>query len=299
MRARALIVVAMLAAGCIGAAGEGTVPAGDLLATARQAAAERIDDPELVRVEGVEPPRRVETEEQTIVIHEDPVPGDGKAPGWVYTFEDAGRTVTVALRADGEIVAESVDDDPGPTEPLGDWSLGTDEAAEAVFEHPNVSEPGQEVVVRWTLTGGDEPVWKAALSTPGSFDEQSVVVDARDGEVIEVEGCRDADTMDGGMASRGTSGTVTPASETEVEIELSHTGAIDASWDLQGGFGEATAELLHDGTVVETETMSGGGGHTVGLSEAEPGRYVARLTTEEGAHDASIELSATWTVVEC
>lgn len=289
----------MLAAGCIGAAGEGTVPAGDLLSTARHAAAEQIEDPELVRVEGVEPPRRVETEERTIVVHEDPEPGDGETPGWAYTFAGQDRAVTVAVRADGEIVAEAVDADPGPTEPLGDWSLGSEEAAEAVFEHPNVSSPGEEVIIRWTLTGGDEPVWEAALSTPGSFDEQSVVVDAREGEVVEVEGCRDADSMDFGFSGGNGSGVISPASELAVRTELPHEGTVNVSWRLEGGVGEATAELVHDGSVIHEESMSNVEHRTIGYAEAEPGRYVARLITERGVHEAEIGLSTTWTVLDC
>lgn len=289
----------MLAAGCVGVLPDGTVAAGELLSTARQAAAERIDDPELVRVEGVEPPHRLESEERTVVVHEDPEPGDGEAPGWTYAFAGEDRLVTVAVRAEGEVVAEAVDRRPAPVDPLGDWSLGSPEAAEAIVEHPKVTEPGEDVVVEWTLTGGDEPVWEVAMHVPDSSGWQEIVVDARDGEVLSVEGCWDASGASAGFSAGNTSGPLTPASDMSVDTDLPHAGWIDVSWALEGGIGEATAELIHNGTVVETFPMSGSEGHGVAYGETGPGHYVARLTTEQGAHDAEVGLSAAWTALDC
>lgn len=300
MQGRALVLVAaMLAAGCVGALADGTVPAGELLSTAWQAAAERIDDPELVRVEGVEPPHRVETDDQTLVVHEDPRPGDGQAPAWTYTFLGRERAATVAVRDDGEIVAEVVDASPQGLEPLEDWSLDSDEAAEAIVAHPGVSEPGEDVIVEWRLAGGGAPVWEAALHTPASLGRQKIVLDARDGEVIEVEGCRDADSRRGEGSIGNTSGPLTPAFDMSVDIDLPHPGWVNVSWSLHGGIDEATAELLHDGTVIREETMAGVGGRSVKVAEADPGTYDARLTTEDGVHDAEIGISAAWTLLEC
>lgn len=289
----------MLAAGCIGAAGARTAPAEALLSTARQAAAERIDDPKLVQVEGVEPPHRIETDDQMLVVHEDPEPGDGHAPGWSYTFLGRERAARVAVRDGGEIVAEAVDASPGDLEPLGDWSLDSDGAADAIVRHPNVSEVGEDVIVEWTLAGGAEPVWEATLASAGSISQQEIVVDARSAEVLGVSGCRDATDRSGSGVSYHAEGPVAPGSEMDVSLDLEHRGEINVTWMLEEGLGEVTVELLHDGDIVHRTTMTRLGTVTKGFAEMDPGSYTARMRADAAVRLGEIELSGSWTLLEC
>lgn len=310
--------LALLLAGCIGGAPTGT--AQGLLDDARDAAGERVDDPALVRVTGLEPFRH-EVEEhggerEEFWLHLDDDNADGQAPGWLYTFRDGTTLYRVAVYASGEVLGEALEADPEerepdePGTPIQGWEVDTDEVAQALADHPDWPEPRENDTVRWSLSMSDgEPLWRVS-NDEGLFfssNERRALVHAGNGTVLAVEerdrgfGAPDDEPRREFDEDRA-SGTVTPSDDVEASIEVEGPGRVAAVLEaeasgLGAGAGSVTFELLRDEEVERSTTLEESGSATRNLTveNAGPGDWTARASTSDDVRDVTVVVRGNWT----
>lgn len=300
--------------------GAPTGTAQGLLDDARDAAGERVDDPALVRVTGLEPFRH-QVEEQAegrdeFWLHLDDDNADGQAPGWLYTFRDGTTRYRVAVYASGEVLGEALEasadgretDEPGA--PLQGWEVDTDEVAETLAGHPDWPAPRENDTVRWSLSMSDgEPIWRVSNDEGVIFssDRRTAVVHAGNGTVLAVEerdrgfGTPEEEPRREYDEDRA-SGTVSPSDDVEAAIQVEGPGRVaavleaDAS-ELGAGGGSVTFELLRDEEVERSTTLEESGSATRNLTveNAGPGEWTARASSGDDVRDVTVTVRGNWT----
>jgi len=111
--------------------------------------------------------------------------GDGYIGQWLYFFIDGDQQLGVYVNADGETHTD--EDPPGqtPSQPLGDWSVDSNETAETAKDNDTFSEivSAEDASVLYALQEGQQgTVWFASAKSESMDANQSVVVDAQTGE---------------------------------------------------------------------------------------------------------------------
>jgi hypothetical protein len=133
---------------------------------------------------------------------EDDIPGDGKAPLWVFSYvsEDAEATIEVGVTGEGVVFTHEGDgggEDEGfglfGSRPVSGWRIDSDDGADVAREDSGfeqaVQDPGV-LAMTFLVQGEEAPIWLfgAGSSDGDSDDDESfVAVDAATGEAIDAE----------------------------------------------------------------------------------------------------------------
>ncbi|MDX1610934.1 MAG: hypothetical protein R3185_01110 [Candidatus Thermoplasmatota archaeon] len=322
--------VALLTAGCVAGLGE-LAGAEQGLEQATEIAEDRLEAPTLVEVWGAEPPHRLAGEGHDIVIHADDRPGDGRAPGWSYTFLSPEAELTVVIVPGLGVLAEvqenrTVEAEEIAQRALGNWTVDAPEAAEALSAHEDWPGVQDDLSVLWTLTSENgTAIWMVIAHEGEPFVGEAVVqaaVDARTGEVLFIERGPSWSNwgQDAGYAYDGSynetyyggahggceqdddRGPITPADGLQAEVRMPAPGELHITAELEGpSTGSVLVTLARDGMDIWTEVVEGDGltsGATLeGTVEDQPaGTYTLTAT----AGDATtvmrgvLELEARW-----
>ena len=179
-----------------------------------------------------------------VVGAEDDVPGDGKAPLWVFSYrsERVEGGYDVAVTGDG-VVHEAENGGPSMPfaithKPIGDWQVDSDEGSEvaradAGYERA-VADP-EAMAFTLLVQGGASPVWLFGAqlgpdANGGDGSESFVAVDASTGEAIDAEDVlrevlgfvlREAGSSSGTVA-----GAAVSSFATEFDVELDGHGLL-------------------------------------------------------------------------
>lgn len=311
MRLGAIILAGLLlTAGCLGATS--TDASDDNLGTARDAASEFIDEPALVEMWGIEPPREARDNDTTVITHLDDDQGDGEAPGWGYRFIGPETEGIVLVAAEVGVIAEVYEDrdDDELDPPIRNASVESPEVAEILNDHPEWPSMQENTTVFWHLEHDaeeDRPIWTVEAGDGAElfFDERTrATVDASTGEVLEIE--RIEDGFEGGPATEGgcsretSSGQVTPTDDLSVETDLGGTGEVTVETEATG-LGPLNVTLTGpNGTVWSTTyDVQGSASEEKTAEEVPPGTYEATASTEDGAFDVDLEIVAQWGFSTC
>lgn len=111
--------------------------------------------------------------------------GDGQIPQWAYFYVDGEDHLAVYVNEDGDTFQD--EDPPGemPGQPLGDWPIDSDAAADAAREDDNVTRilEADDAQVLYALQESDRgPAWFLRVSSEAMDEEQTMLVDAETGE---------------------------------------------------------------------------------------------------------------------
>jgi hypothetical protein len=170
----AALLAASLASGCISSSGR-ALTLRDGLADAEHAAHAWADGKtlQLVGAAAVEPFKHLDETQDgrhtEIVTHLDPVPGDGKAPGWIYGFLAGDRCIGIVLAAGLGVLAEGYQTcDPKDAETLPAWSIDSDEAAALLAARTEWPKPTDGTLYTWELSARHgQPVWSITAEDSG------------------------------------------------------------------------------------------------------------------------------------
>lgn len=308
----ATLTVTAVAAGCLGGSAP-TATARDLVDDARDAAGERVGEPTLVSVNGLEPFRHVPPEDPgddaEVWLHLDEDNTNGEAPGWFYEFRDGSIRYGVAVYANGEVLAESrergVED---PVEALDGWEVDSPDVARGLADHPDWPEPRENETVGWELSMVDgEPLWRVSRSEGVFGGGRTALVHAGNGTVLAVREDPGFGPGDGGGPDREhdesrETGTVSPTDDVEARLEVEGPGRVegileaDAS-QLQTGTGSVTFELLRDEEVQRSTTVEDPGPGTWNLTveNASPGEWTGRASSSDDIRDVTVVVRGNWT----
>lgn len=205
----ALLLAALVAApalsGCLGSA---QATAGDHASTAEDRASEWSSNPRMIQVVGLEGSFAFgfgdwagsadEDAPYWDRARDDPDVGDGRTEIWVYRFvseDDPDTVLEVVVDKEGEIV--HTDEEPrGGDEPVGEWSVDSDEAAETAREGNQGLREGTSsdhygmVLLLQEDDDPENPTWTVV---GGGGDASGggggiVVIDAVTGEVLSSRG---------------------------------------------------------------------------------------------------------------
>ncbi len=312
MRSTAIALAVLVAtAGCLSSAR--TDPADSMLDDARGAAADELDDPQLIRVWGIEPPIDAREDGDRLTVSLDGTPGDGQAPGWAYRFEGEQHAAVVLTASRGGVIASFFDRDVGDAlagTPIGDWSVSSEDAAAALAGNASWPTMDENTTVAWELApGGDpspdgHPVWRAYAERglPDPFGSDSIVgvVDATTGEVLDVGPSEDSfgepgSPGQGGCQREEASGQVTPVEGVSVSARLEHTGSVRVEAESTGA-GPLNVTLAKENGTVWAETFEVQGSASLDQREDElpAGEYTATASTGQGAHQVDLEITTRW-----
>lgn len=130
---------------------------------------------------------------------QDDVPGDGKAPLWIFSYwsESAEGGYDVAVTGEG-VVHEAETEGPampfaGGRQPIDGWRIDSDEGSEVARDDAGYARAAADpAAMAFTvlMQGSDSPVWLFAVETgprEGRDGGQMVAVDAATGEAIDAE----------------------------------------------------------------------------------------------------------------
>lgn len=320
MRKAALGAIALLVfAGCLSAAAH-TESAGSLESTAADRTDERTDNAGLVALWGVEPPRHIENEQDTVDIYLDETPGDGEAAGWSYAYigEERGGIVVVG---DGiGVIAEAWHTFEGnesqevkeELSPIDGWEVDSQEAAEILAEDDRWPEITDSWAVFWRLMGTPQgPVWHieaANITLDGFGQEAEAVMSAANGTILEIDHHEEGDVMaepatgprtsEAGCTEQEASGQVTPLSDVTSEFELEEDGHLQLEASYSGA-GPVDFRLLEDGdeevwSESEVASSTSGNRAVYEIPHLEDGDYVLEATTDAGAVTVQMYAQAGW-----
>lgn len=111
--------------------------------------------------------------------------GDGRIAQWAYFYIDGEDHLAVYVNEAGETFQDEEPPGQMPDEPLGDWPVDSDEAADAAREDDNVSEilEADDAEVLYALQESQRgPAWLVRASSETMEEERTMVVDAASGE---------------------------------------------------------------------------------------------------------------------
>lgn len=307
------LAVLVLASGCL--ASSSTEPAESMEDEARDAVTDRLEDPQLVQLWGIEPPSHARETGEELVTHLDDEAGDGQAPGWAYHFEGEGWEAIVLTAAEVGVIAEFYErhaEGEAPEQPLADRSVSSQAAAEALRANGSWPTMNTNTTVAWQLVqaeGGEDtdhegPLWAAHVQKgiTDPFDDGLVgVVDAQTGEVLEIGESEDggfgpASPAGGGCDQDAASGQVTPTQELTATVQLEATGQITAEATRNAGVGELNVTLEGPNGTLWTTTFDGAGsaGRESSHDDQPAGEYTLTASTADGAHDVELQLRGEW-----
>lgn len=201
----AMLVAAPAFSGCLGTA---QATAGDQASTAEDRASQWSENPRMIQAVGVEGDfgsafggYEGDADEEASYwdrAREDPEVGDGRTEIWVYRFlsdQDPDTVFTVVVDKDGEIVATDEESRDEDDDPIGEWNVDSDEAAETAMEtnaglrEGTSSENYGMVFVLQEDDDHQNPTWTVV---GGGGDASGgggvVVIDAVTGEVLSSQG---------------------------------------------------------------------------------------------------------------
>jgi hypothetical protein len=306
--------------GCVGSIG--TAPGMKNLDKARNLAETRIDSPQIIFVQSIEPFNNYTEDEYQILIHADSNPGDGKAPGWMYTFYGKGKAMSAILLANGEILAEfwnedADDDDFEEYDPIEDVKYDSDDIAKILEEDDRWPKMKDSTTVVWSLAMyEDGPIWLADATDMYDDDVTYAAVYATNGTILEIdtwdpedfymgyytdvdydEDYNYTDETETNYAEDSASGTVTPLSSVTAEIFVQDFATISIVAQASLVVGVVTVTLESELGVVWSSDL----GVVSTLAQTAhtednllPGRYWATITGNAGVCDGSIYIYGQW-----
>lgn len=291
------LLVAVAFAGCLG--GGDTMTAKDGLDKATDTAKAWTDGPGLVGVMSVEPFKRMfEAGEGEVLVHLDGSQGDGRAPAWVYLYQGVDRLVFVVNAAGLGILAEGwmSEDDWGLDEDavvIEGWKIDSDEAADALADHPDWPEAAEDLMVFWGLTMEDgEPYWQVEAENMTST--WTARVHAGNGTVMEVEEQVWEDWDEWYEENDRASATLTPlAPSLSVTVTLGGPGDLVVYADNSVTLGSISTTLTGpDGFFVELEDFT----PYETWPDLPEGAYTltAQIDSPATIGDAQLELQGYW-----
>jgi hypothetical protein len=310
MRRLALgLAVTMVTAGCLMASAQ-TESAMSLEDTARETAEETLEDPRLIGLWGVETPKEVTGEDQTLRIHLDDEPGDGNAAGWAFRFAGEEQTGIIVVGDEVGVVAELYetydgDDRADERETLG-WEVDSEEAAETLRANASWPTMTDAHALAWELEREDDrTVWSVEareVNTSGPDEDYTGVVDAETGEIVAIDedearvyAAEPAEAERGGCERDRDSGQVTPQEKLETSTLLAEEGQASVSFDYSGA-GPVELTLYQDRETVWQEEITAAGSDTyeATIEDAEQGIYTLEATTDAGSVSGNLELVTAW-----
>jgi hypothetical protein len=314
-----LLLVAF--SGCVGSIG--TAPGMKNLDKARDLAKTRIESPELMHLESIEPFNNYTEDEYQILIHADDNPGDGKAPGGMYAFYGNGKAMAAILLANGEVLAEiwnenasQANDAFEDVKPIKNVEYDSDDVAKILLEDGRWPKMNDSTNVIWGLEMEDgNPIWEAEATNMHDGNTTTAYVYANNGTILEIETYNPYDyymgyyenaeyeeynyTSEGdeNYAEDFASGTVTPVSSISAEIFIEDFGTVSVVAQATIVAGVVTVTLENDLGVVWSSDL-GALSTLVQTKHTEenllPGRYWATITGSAGVCDGSIYIYGQW-----
>lgn len=193
-----LTAVVLLTVPLVGCTGDGDsaggAPSGDVFAAqegldAADAEAEAwAEDPEIVSVVTFEAGPEGDPDQKPPTAIEwtlDDPPGDGLAHAWQYTYIDADEErLNVYVNAEGETQTKDIVRSLA-SDPIGEWDLSSEEAAEIAQENDEFSsilQAEDAEVITDLGTGVSEPEWWFNAKSETQDEEVTVAVNAVTGE---------------------------------------------------------------------------------------------------------------------
>lgn len=311
------MVALLVFAGCLTAAAQ-TDSAMSLEEEARDRAEEKLEDPQLVGLWGIETPREVVSEDAELRVYLDDEPGDGKAAGWAYRFIGQERTGIVVVADQVGLVAEYWEDmgDSAPEErPPGlAWEIDSEEAADILAGNESWPQMTPSHAVSWDLQGaGNETVWTieaTEVNVSGHSEDVHAHVDAETGEILAIEHDAGALPMtpaatasttsataagNGGCNQASNSGRVLPTQDVSADVELPEPGRIQLAVSYSAA-GPIDLELANEEeTVWEDSVMAVGGGLSQeSIHDLEEGDYTLTASSTTAAGNVQLDLTALW-----
>lgn len=317
----AAIFILSAFSGCVGSIG--TAPGMKNLDKAKKLAETRIDSPQLMYLESIEPFKNYTEDDYQVIIHADDNPGDGKAPGWMYTFYGNGKAMSAILLANGEILAEIWDESTHnddyykDVEPIENVKYDSDEIAKILEGEDRWPKMTEATNVIWYLEMYDgAPIWEAMATNLYSDDITYAYVYASNGTVLEIDsydysyyygGYYDETEYDEynyteeyyeNYAEESASGTAIPLSSFSATISIGDTGTVTLVTQPSLVVGTVLVELISDEYGViwsySPGIVSVGGQHTHTESMLPAGTYTAVVSASAGVFDGSIYLYGQW-----
>lgn len=324
----------LVTAGCL-AGGADQAGAKDQLSTAEEQADEKLTDPTLVEVWGIEPLHRSADQDHELVVNADGNPGDGNAPAWGYRFADDQAQMTVIVASGIGVLAHHWENETAEdATPIERWEVDADEAADQLEDNETWPGVQENQTVGWNLEmRNGTPIWDVVVHQ-GVFGWGDPVVtaevDAETGEVLAVHEGRwahDHGGYDPGYDGNHSSGygasygpgfgqcdqdedrgnLATGQEPLQAEVTLPEPGRIQLDIDHGTLVGQATITLAQDGEEIWQETIPETPGVERGsfsetFEDVAPGTYTATLGPADSAsvgHDEELELTAIWDDGEC
>lgn len=243
-----LALAAALPAGCAApdggpdaAAGASPISLGEALEAAEPTLDAWNEGAELVAASGFEGAgespalqRRQAQGSSRFPLEADPLPGDGRAPGWVLVVIADGRTRTLRVTADNATWLDEGGREAGEgVRPVGELPMDSPRAAQLASEaSPRFEElvAAGDVSVFWTLGNGTRgPRWQLRARSQALADSATLFVDARTGEV------RNRTEAQTATQTRRFEGNLTRSAPADTrELELARNGtrvAVQLSWN--------------------------------------------------------------------
>ncbi len=290
-----LIIVAAFAlatgafAGCIG--GVGTITAMDGLEAATEAAADLVSvTPQLVSVASLEPMSEYfdEDDDLEVHVHLDSKPGDGRSPGWIYTFVADDDLIVIGYASGLGILFEvrdggEVDEGEADEHIISGWEIDSDEAAAALNAHEEWPDMTPSSNLFWELYQDEEcPVWWVEHYDAEDEDDarwMRATVDACTGEVLELGPAEELVLVCGHSWTTGTS-MVAPVVFTPVySIDVDDGSYVHYVVDVGTGAGDVNYRIMGPGGVVAEGTND----VDETLDEVMGGQYTLEISSTVGA----------------
>lgn len=307
----------LVLSGCLMASGQ-TESAMGLEDEARDRAEEKLENPELVGLWGVETPREVTSNESELRIYLDEQPGDGEATSWAYAFlgEKRGGIVVVAdeIGVLGEYWEDTdLEDDDRP--PGLSWQVDSGEVASILAANETWPEMTDAHALSWELEHEDNATQWRVHTEEISFDEETRAytahVDAETGELLDVRSGstgttgtvepveEDVESSDyeRGCDQESASAALTPGDEVttdEVELEAHGTLALSVSYTGAGPLDVQVHDEDGEPVFEDSTTMVGSNSYDRTIEGASEGEYTLTAGTGSGSASVDAQLTAVW-----
>lgn len=296
---RSLLLVTLLTsltlAGCLGGGGQ-TASAMDLLEDAASVASGWTDAPALAGVVSIEPFQRYfEEGEGEIILHLDPTPGDGLAPGWVYLFDGGDRTVFVVMAAglgvlaEGWMAEDEADEEFDAASTIEGWNVDSDEAAAIIADETDWPSPMENTTMLWSLfQTEDGPVWFVEREDPDA--DYYAAVHAGNGTLLE-NGTATFSYY--GYTHSWGSGPMTPLSAPSAQVEAPEVATVTLDVNVAATVGSVRVTLEGPGGLLYDEVVDGS--DHAAFDQVPAGEYALRFAGEPVAvGQVSYDLIAEW-----
>lgn len=293
---RVLIVAAFVLLAALAGCADRTdaISAKEGLGPARDAARAHGDDPVLVGIMSVEPLKHMAGDDYEVWVHLDKNPGDGRAPGWLYTFSSGDRMIGVIYAAGLGVIAEGyevVDDheewDMGWTGlPITDWLIDSTEAARILKGVEGWPAASDDTTVFWALHQEEAgPVW--SVEWENATTSMEAAVDARTGNVTQLES-HSMDAMHACAMAISPGGSVTPLRGQSMRIDVMEGGHLGYGLNWSMTLGEATMTIDGPEGRVASDTLANSGQTRGSLGDLAGGTYTLSVAADLGVGEVSM-----------